>query len=124
MTPRVNRTDVLYRSYDEVKALVVLTIISFIHKTKGSAITFTAKKIAVSAGLPAQPVILTLVKDVLENLSREGLIDVYSRTSHGVKYMITKSSALWLIAKGEKKKPLKSSYLETIIPIITKRKNP
>ncbi len=124
MTPRVNRTDVLYRSYDEVKALVVLTIISFIRKTKGSAITFTAKKIAVSAGLPAQPVILTLVKDVLENLSREGLIDVYSRTSHGVKYMITKSSALWLIAKGEKKKPLKSSYLKAIIPIITKHKNP
>ncbi len=123
MTARFKRADILYRSYEEVKALVVLTIISFIRKTKGSAITFTAKKIAVSAGLPAQPVILTLVKDILENLHREGLIDVYSRTSHGVKYMITKTSALWLIAKGKRKKPLKSSYLKAIIPIITKHKN-
>ncbi|MCD6457578.1 MAG: hypothetical protein B6U95_05470 [Thermofilum sp. ex4484_82] len=120
MPRKHSSSDVLYRSYDEIKALVVITIISLIRKTKGSAITFTAKKIAVSAGLPAQPVILTLVKDILENLSREKLIKVYSKTSHGVKYMITKSSALWLIAKGKGKKTLKSPYLETIIPIITK----
>jgi len=109
--------DVLYKSYEEVKALVVLSIAKLIRRTKGSAITFTAKKIAVAAGLPAQPIVLTLIKDVLENLCSEGLVEVYSKTSHGVKYMITRDSPLWSASIGEEFE-IKTPYLKTIVPLL------
>ena len=88
-----------YYSYEEIKFNVVRTLMELIYRTKGSILTFTSKKIAVYAGIPPQPILLTLVKDVLENLRSEGLIRRYKKTSHGVKYIVDVSSPLWTAAK-------------------------
>lgn len=62
-------------------------------------LTFNAKKIAVLAGLPTHPVVLTLIKEVIEKLREEGLVRRVSRTTHGVKYSVSKDSPLWPLAK-------------------------
>lgn len=61
--------------------------------------TFNPKKIAVLAGIDTHPVMLTLVKDVLEGLREKGFINVAGRSKHGVKYAVTKNSPLWILAK-------------------------
>ena len=109
----------IYRNYDELKYLVVKTIMTLIKRTKGSVITFTAKKIAVHADIPTHPVVLTLVKDVLDNLKREGYIRKLARTSHGTKYIVEKTSSLWRASKDERLLyELESPYLKTILPKI------
>jgi len=89
----------LYSDYNELKFIVVTTLMDLVKRTRGNMLTFTSKKLAVHAGLPPQPILLTLIKDVLENLRREGMIRRYKRTSHGVKYMIDSQSPLWKAAK-------------------------
>ena len=79
-------------------------------------LTFTSKKIAMRAGLPPQPILLTLVKDVLENLRKEGLIKRYKRTSHGVKYMVDSQSPLWKAAKDRSLlEVLETPYLRPVL---------
>jgi hypothetical protein len=70
-----------------------------IRRTRGSLVTFNPKKIAVLAGIDTHPVILTLVKDVLEGLREKGLISLAGKSKHRVKYAVTKSSPLWALAK-------------------------
>jgi len=112
---------VVYRDYNEVKLAVITAIMILISKAKGSCVTFTSKKLAVIAGLPTQPILLTVIRDVLENLRSEGLIKRYKRTSHGVKYMVTKDSPLWIYAvKGDDER-LKTPYLAPIIDEIRAR---
>jgi len=106
---------VVYRSYEEIKLMVVSAIVNLIARTKGTCLTFTSKKLAQVAGLPTQPVLLTIVRDVLENLRREGLIVRYSKTSHGVKYMITKDSPLWAYAVSGECVELRTPYLEPVL---------
>jgi len=89
----------VYQDYNSLQKIVVNTLAYMISKTKGSMITFNAKKIAVNAGLPTHPVLLTLIKDVLEQLRAHGFISRFSRSSHGVKYAITKESAFWRLSK-------------------------
>lgn len=67
--------------------------------TKGSMLTFNAKKIASEAGLPTHPVVLTLIKEVIEQLREQGLVRRLSRTAHGVKYAVSRESPLWVLAK-------------------------
>lgn len=106
----------IYRNYDELKFIVVSTIMNLIKRTKGNVLTFTAKKIAVHAGIQSHPVVLTLIKDVLENLRREGYIRRLARTSHGTKYIVDRNSALWRAAKGEVLVyELTSPYLNSVV---------
>ncbi len=110
----------LYSDYNEVKFVVVSTLMDLIKRTKGNMLTFTSKKIAVHAGLPPQPILLTLVKDVLENLRKEGLIRRYKKTSHGVKYMIDSQSPLWKAAKDRSLiGSLETPYLRPVLARIT-----
>ncbi len=101
MRRRSGGISALYRDYNEFRATVIGSLADLIRRTKGNMLTFTAKKVAVNAGLPPQPILLTLVKDVLEALTREGLISRFSRSSHGTKYVVTRDSPLWKLAKGE-----------------------
>jgi hypothetical protein len=90
----------LYRNYNEFSAHVVQAILEMIRKTRGSIVTFNAKKIAVIANIETQPVILTLVKDVLERFRERGYLEVLGKTKHGVKYAVRKDSPLWILAKN------------------------
>lgn len=91
-------------------------MMGMIRRTKGNVITFTSKKVAVHAGIPPHPVVLTLVKDVLENLRKEGYIKRLAKTSHGTKYMVDRTSIFWKASKDEKLiYQLRSPYLQTII---------
>ena len=78
----------------------VQTILDMIKKSRGSLVTFNAKKIAVLANIETQPVILTLVKDVLEKLRERGCLEVLGKTKHGTKYAVKKGSPLWVLAKN------------------------
>uniref|UniRef100_A0A7C4BAQ4 DNA-binding protein n=1 Tax=Thermofilum pendens TaxID=2269 RepID=A0A7C4BAQ4_THEPE len=89
----------VYRNYNEFSALVLNTLLEMIRRTKGGLVTFNPKKIAVLAGIDTHPVILTLVKDVLEGLRERGLINIAGKSKHGVKYSVTKNSPLWALAK-------------------------
>ncbi len=112
----------IYRDYDELKYVVVKTIMMLIKKTKGSVITFTAKKIAMHAGIPTHPVVLTLIKDVLDNLTHEGYVKKMAKTSHGTKYMVGISSPLWRASKDESFiHMLSSPYLKTVVMKINKK---
>jgi len=89
----------IYKDYERLQRTVLATLARMIRTTKGSMLTFNAKKIAVLAGLPTHPVVLTLIKDVIEQLGEKGLVRRVSRSSHGVKYAISKESPLWALAK-------------------------
>ncbi|MEM0223345.1 MAG: hypothetical protein QW230_00995 [Thermofilum sp.] len=89
----------VYRNYNEFSALVVNTLLDMVRRTKGSVVTFNPKKVAVLAGIDTHPVVLTLVKDVIERLREKGLVTVFGRSKHGIKYAVHKESPLWSLAK-------------------------
>ncbi|MEZ0345052.1 MAG: hypothetical protein ABWK01_00645 [Infirmifilum sp.] len=108
----------IYRNYNEFSSKVVQTILEMIRHTKGGMITFNSKKIAVLAGIDTHPVILTLIKDVLERLKEKEYIQEVGRTKHGVKYSVTLESPLWMLAKNYEKISLRS--LEDLDEIVKK----
>lgn len=89
----------IYKDYERLQHTVLVTLAKMIRSTKGSMLTFNAKKIAVLAGLPTHPVVLTLIKDIIEQLNEKGLVRRISRSSHGVKYAVSRESPLWAAAK-------------------------
>jgi len=84
-----------YKSYQDLRDKVTMVLYTLINRAKGTCITFTSKRIAVMAGLPPQPVLLTIIKDILDEYKKVGFLDYYSKTSHGTKYIITNESPLW-----------------------------
>jgi len=105
----------IYKDYDRLRYTVLTTLTKMIRSTKGSMLTFNAKKIAVLAGLPTHPVVLTLIKDIIEQLGERGLVRRVSRSSHGVKYAVSKESPLWVAAKlGEVLPPLETLTAEAV----------
>lgn len=98
----------LYRNYDEFSAHVVQAVLEMIRGTRGSMVTFNAKKIALlmralrppGTELEIKPVTLTLVKDVLERLRERGYLEVLGENDHSVKYAVTRDSPLWRVAKN------------------------
>jgi len=100
------KNKVPYSSYEELKQSVVRAIIKLISRSRGTCVTFTGKKIALTANLPPQPVLLTVIRSILEELRKEGLISRYSGRSHGVRYIVTNNSPLWSLVK-------KRHYVET-----------
>lgn len=93
----------VYRDYNEFSVRVVQALLEMIRHTRGSIITFNAKKVAVFAGIDTQPVVLTLVKDVLERLREKDYVVVLGKTKHGVKYAVKKDTPLWVLAKSYEK---------------------
>ncbi|HDD64180.1 MAG: hypothetical protein DRO65_00085 [Candidatus Altiarchaeales archaeon] len=89
-----------YRSYNDLKRLVLYALMKLVKKAKGSCVTFTSKKIAITAGLPVQPILLTVIRDILDGLCDNKLILRYSKSSHGIKYMIVSTSPLWKYLKS------------------------
>lgn len=89
----------IYRNYNEFSALIVNTLLDMVRRTKGTVVTFNPKKVAVLAGIDTHPVILTLVKDVIERLREKGLVTVFGKSKHGIKYAIHRDSPLWSLAK-------------------------
>ncbi len=89
----------VYRNYDTFRALIISTLAEMIQRTKGNMLTFNSKKVAILADIDTHPVILTLVKDVLEDLRRRGYINYMGRSKHGVKYVVNSRSPLWKAAK-------------------------
>jgi hypothetical protein len=98
----------LYRNYNEFSACVVQAVLEMVRCARGSIVTFNARKVAQmmralrppETELEIKPVVLTLVKDVLEGLRERGYLEVLSENKHGVKYAVTKGSPLWRVAKN------------------------
>lgn len=91
----------LYRNYTDVEKMVLSSLLYLIKTARGSCVTVNCKKIAVLANVEPQPVLLTVIKDVLERLREKGLIERYE-TSSQVKYRLTKQSPLWKVCKEAK----------------------
>lgn len=111
----------IYRDYGVFSAKVVQTLLDMIRRTRGGMITFNSKKIAVLAGIDSHPVVLTLVKDVLERLEEKGYIREIGKTKHGVKYSVTRESPLWVLAKNYERVGINSledleEVLEKLLP--------
>jgi len=109
---------VVYRNYNDIKIAVMSAIAELVLRAKGSCVTFTSKKIAQISGLPTQPVLLTIIRDILENLQNEGLIIRYSKTSHGIKYMITKDSPLWNLISSKLNLKNKDMHPEILLSVL------
>lgn len=106
----------VYKSYDRLQSVVLEALAKMVSSTRGSMLTFNAKKIADLAGLPTHPVVLTLIKDVIERLRGEGLVRRVSRSTHGVKYAIDRDSPLWRLAKlGEMPQSLDALHLREAV---------
>ncbi|RLE61030.1 MAG: hypothetical protein DRJ35_01620 [Thermoprotei archaeon] len=116
-------TRAVYRNYEEFRLLVVRTLAKMIERTKGNMLTFNSKKIAILAGIDTHPVILTLIKDVLEGLRKKGYIKTMGRSKHGTKYMINSKSPLWILAKhGEEITSEALMNIEVVVAKINKRR--
>jgi len=92
-------TPEVYRDFSRLQRIVLVTLGRMIASTKGTMLTFNAKKLASEAGLPTHPVVLTLIKEVIEQLREQGLVRRLSRTAHGVKYAVSRESPIWTLAK-------------------------
>ena len=101
--------------YEEVERGTLEALARLIRSARGSVVTFTCKRLAKMAGLSTKPITLTLVREVLEQLRREGLLSIYRISSHGIKYMITRDSPLWRYIKAGN--PTPSSLAELITQI-------
>ncbi|MHC1627269.1 MAG: hypothetical protein ACXQTI_00335 [Candidatus Nezhaarchaeales archaeon] len=87
--------------FTEIEKKTLKALTELVCSSRGNCITFTCKKLAKMAGLSTKPVTLTLVREVLEELRRQGLITIYKKSRHSVKYMLTKDSPLWkLLEQG------------------------
>ncbi|RLE82321.1 MAG: hypothetical protein DRJ51_01580 [Thermoprotei archaeon] len=111
--------DIPYRDYEKLRLTVISILVDLIRRSRGTCITFTGKKIAILAGLSPQPVLLTVVKSILEELRRERLISRYSRSSHGIKYIITRDSPLWQVVKSGDFEKYTCLFNETLCVIIS-----
>ena len=92
-----------YENYEELKYLVMRVLTDMIKNTRGNCITFTSKKIALKAGLNPQPILLTVIREILESLRERNVIRRYSKSSRGIKYIITSNSPLWTAVRSNLK---------------------
>ena len=89
--------------YETIEKMTLLGIKALVRGARGDHVLFKPKKVAKVVGLPTKPVILTLVRHVLEELRTKGIVDLYSTNSHGYKYIIRRNSPLWKEVKKELK---------------------
>jgi len=91
-----------YENYEELKYLVMRVLTDMIKNTRGNCITFS-KKIALKAGLNPQPILLTVIREILESLRERNVIRRYSKSSRGIKYIVTSNSPLWTAVRSNLK---------------------
>jgi len=82
-------------SYEEIEFGVRYALYKLVKGAKGTMITFTPKRIAVLGGLSTKPVVLSIVRHILEMYREKGWISLYKKTRHGYRYQITRDSPLW-----------------------------
>jgi len=109
----------------EIAELIATYLCYNIRRSKGSAVYFIAKDILDFLHMRFTPKVSTVLKDILQELVRNGAIAIYSikrKRNGAVKrtmYVITKLSPFWEIAKKcqndeECVKDLKHAILECI----------
>ncbi len=107
--------------YEDIERLTLQALGRLVKGARGSCVTFTCKKLAKIANLSTKPITLTLVREVLEQLRREGLIEIYKISSHGIKYTITRSSPLWHFYKRAALTDWKTLSVSRVIAITKSR---
>ena len=90
--------------WEEVVRGTVLALQELVKQSRGNCITFTPKKIAKHAGLDTKPVTLTQIRCLLEELRRQGLLELWKNSTHYKKYMLHKKSPLWRLLEEKPEK--------------------
>lgn len=94
-----NQLTNLYTDFKKIEVLVAEGLWNAIKYARGSCVSFTPKKILEYANVDeALPVVLTLVKHILEELVKKNLIEKDSTRSI-TRYRVCKTSELWRICK-------------------------
>ena len=86
--------------YSLMRKCIVRGLFKTIHRTRGNCVTFNCKRIAKAADLPTKPVTLTIVRSVIDELVDRDLVGVWKRGSGKVRYIVTRDSPLWKVAKS------------------------
>jgi len=96
----MNQVSNVYTDFKRIEELVVRGLWRAIRYARGSCVSFTPKKILEYAEVDeAIPVVLTLVKHVLKQLSDKGYMEVDDSRSI-VRFKICRESALWDVFKN------------------------
>ena len=81
-------------SIEEIENKVLNALQELINESKGTCVTFTPKRIAKLGGLSTKPVMLTLVREFLDELVKFGFLEHYKVNSKRKVYMVTSKSEL------------------------------
>jgi len=94
--------------YKLVERSTIKALSIFVKKSRGRVATFTPSQLARMSDLPKLPVVFSLVRTVLEELRKHGLLEIWSvrvirRIGGGRKYryIISSDSPLWKLLKEE-----------------------
>ncbi len=68
--------------------MVKKTIAKMLRRTKGNLLTITTTKIIREMDLPRTRLIIYIISYILEELSKEGLIELYKATKRGKFYLV------------------------------------
>jgi len=93
--------------YRAVERSTISALSVLVKRSRGNMATFTPSQLARISNLPKLPVVFSLVRAVLEELRRRGLLEIWSvrvirRKGGGRKYRyaISSDSPLWWFLKG------------------------
>ena len=104
--------------FEEIVYSVLTSLDRMVKLSRGTAVTFKCKNLART--VVPKPVVLTVIKHILEEFRKKGYIDVWSvrrigETGRGVsRYILTKDSPLWKFLKNATIEDLQS-YMENIL---------
>lgn len=104
--------------FEEIVYSVLTSLDRMVKLSRGTAVTFRCKNLART--VVPKPVVLTVIKHILEEFRKKGYIDVWSvrrigETGRGVsRYILTKDSPLWKFLKNATIEDLQS-YMENIL---------
>ena len=89
-------------SLSEVERLVEYGVREIILRSRGSCVTFKTKDVAKVAGLSTHPIVLSVVRSILDEMVRKGLIGVWRAGRRRRRYIVAEGSPLWREAKVSK----------------------
>lgn len=115
MSSKISKSELSYANFDKITSIVAEGIWNAIKYARGTCVSFTPKKVLEYANIKdTLPVVLTLVKHVLEELVKKGLIE--KDTSRSItRYRICKTSELWSLCKETENSEKLLKLLKTII---------
>jgi len=86
--------------FEVIYNAVMSAIFERIARARGSCVTFTVYQLAKQAGLKPRPIVLTVIRSIVEDLMAKGQVQICWRNKRYIRYMVTKDSELWKEAKG------------------------